>query len=102
MRLIPAAVLTAALATPVLAQEVADHTTSSPAVTVVRARGEVRVDGRLDEAAWTAAAPVTTFTQRDPNAGEPATERTEVRLVYDDDAVYVGARLHDSSRSEER
>ena len=97
MRLIPAAVLTAALATPVLAQEVADHTTSAPAVTVVRARGEVRVDGRLDEAAWTAATPVTTFTQRDPNAGEPATERTEVRLVYDDDAVYVGARLHDSS-----
>src|SRR5688572_16334694 len=97
MRRIPAAVLTAALATPVLAQEVADHTTASPAVTAGRARREGRDDGRLDEAAWTAAAPVTTFTQRDPNAGEPATERTEVRLVYDDDAVYVGARLHDSS-----
>ena len=97
MRLIPAAMLTAALAPPILGQEVADHATSAPGVIVVRAVSVVRVDGRLDEPAWNAATPVTTFTQRDPIAGAPATERTEVRVVYDDEAVYVGARLHDSS-----
>ena len=57
----------------------------------------MRIDGRLDEAAWAAAIPVTSFTQRDPDAGAPATERTEVRILYDGDAVYVGARLFDST-----
>ena len=82
---------------PVSAQEVANHTTAAPVVTVSRARGEVSVDGRLDETAWSAATPVSSFTQRDPNAGAPATERTEVRFLFDGDAVYIGARLHDSS-----
>jgi hypothetical protein len=53
------------------------------------------VDGRLDEVAWAAAAVADVFLQRDPNEGEPATERTELRILYDDSAFYVGARLHD-------
>src|SRR5688572_14007559 len=71
--------------------------TAAPTAVAARATGELRIDGRLDEPAWSTAAPVTSFTQRDPNAGAPATERTEVRIVYDAEAVYVGARLFDSS-----
>ena len=61
-----------------------------------RAFGAIRLDGRLDEPAW-ASAPVTdAFTQIDPDEGKPASQRTEVRVLYDDDALYVGVRLHDT------
>ena len=66
------------------------------AISAVRATGPVRVDGRLDDAAWAAATPATEFIQMDPAEGQPASERTEVRVVYDDEALYVGVRLHDS------
>jgi hypothetical protein len=64
-----------------------------PEVHAVRLRAPIVVDGRLDEAAWAAAAPATAFTQRVPREGEPATEPTEVRFLYDGDALYVGARM---------
>ncbi len=61
-----------------------------------RATGAIRLDGKLDEPAW-AGAPVTdSFTQIDPDEGQPSSQRTEVRVVFDDDALYVGVRLHDS------
>jgi hypothetical protein len=66
-------------------------------VRAIRASGEISLDGVLSEAGWAAALPVTSFTQREPNEGAPATERTEVRVLYDDDALYVGARLYDTS-----
>jgi hypothetical protein len=54
------------------------------------------MDGRLDESAWRTATPATEFTQLDPLEGEPASELTEVWVLYDDDAVYIGARMQDS------
>jgi len=64
----------------------------------VRAKGTVYLDGKLDESAW-ADAPVTDhFTQIDPNEGQPASQRTEVRVLYGDDALYVGVRLHDDGK----
>lgn len=54
------------------------------------------IDGRLAEELWTQASATTEFTQRDPDEGKPATERTELRVLYDDDALYVGVRLFDS------
>src|SRR5215468_256752 len=54
------------------------------------------IDGRLAEEAWRAAEPATTFTQRDPDEGRAPTERTEIRFLFDDDALYIGARLFDS------
>src|SRR5687768_3163207 len=66
-------------------------------LSAVRAQGPVRVDGRLDDAAWAAATPGTQFTQLDPAEGQPVSERTEVRVVYDDEALYIGVRLHDSA-----
>jgi hypothetical protein len=56
----------------------------------------VHIDGRLDEAAWQAATPITDFRQYDPNEGQPVSERTEARILIDDAAVYVGMRLYDS------
>lgn len=54
------------------------------------------IDGRLDDAAWRLAQPVGGFQQIDPQEGQPASESTFVRIVYDDHAIYVGARMFDS------
>jgi hypothetical protein len=54
------------------------------------------IDGQLNDEVWTQAQVLTDFTQVDPDEGKPATERTEVRVLYDDAALYIGARLHDS------
>lgn len=70
-------------------------------VTISRARRTsqpIQLDGRLTEAEW-AGAPVTdSFTQIDPDEGQVASQRTEVRVLYDETFLYVGARLHDSGR----
>ena len=75
------------------------HTNGRPApyALAVRVQGAApRIDGDLGDPVWTMAPPVTQFTQQEPRDGEPATERTEVRIVYDDDALYVAARMYDS------
>jgi hypothetical protein len=61
----------------------------------LRASGPISIDGRLDEPAWQAAPVAGGFLQRDPDQGQPATEATELRLLFDDRALYVGARLAD-------
>jgi len=53
------------------------------------------IDGQLDEEVWSQAQVMSDFTQIDPDEGQPATERTEVRVLYDDRALYVGVRLFD-------
>ncbi|OGU03530.1 MAG: hypothetical protein A2W29_09195 [Gemmatimonadetes bacterium RBG_16_66_8] len=53
------------------------------------------IDGRLDDDAWQAAPVIGAFTQHEPLEGRPSTERTEVRILYDRDAVYIGAWLFD-------
>jgi hypothetical protein len=53
------------------------------------------LDGRLTEEPWLTAPAAGDFRQRDPDEGQPATERTEVRVLFDDAAVYIGARLFD-------
>lgn len=63
-----------------------------------RTNTPIELDGRLNESVW-ASAPVTdSFTQIDPDEGRPASQRTEVRVLYDDSFLYVGARLHDTGR----
>ena len=65
-------------------------------VRAVRLDGPITIDGALTEPVWQAAIPATRFLQRDPVEGPPATERTEVRVAYDDDAIYIGARMYDT------
>ena len=64
--------------------------------TAARLQGPVALDGRLDDAAWAAVQPVTGFIQLDPLEGQPASQRTVVRIAFDDEAVYVGAMLYDT------
>jgi hypothetical protein len=54
------------------------------------------IDGVLDEAIWREAAMVDSFTQQEPSDGAPASERTEVRLLYDAEHLYIGMRAFDS------
>ena len=68
----------------------------TPRISAVRVTAKIAVDGRLDEADWARAQPAKDFLQKDPDEGKPATEPTEVRFLYDDDALYVGARMFDS------
>jgi Domain of unknown function (DUF5916)/Carbohydrate family 9 binding domain-like len=54
------------------------------------------IDGVLDDECWKTATVAKNFIQRTPKFGGPAEEPTEVRMVYDDQAVYIGAYLFDS------
>jgi hypothetical protein len=53
------------------------------------------VDGRLDDPIWQSAPLATDFIQQTPNPGAPATFRTEARVLYDDNAIYVAMRNYD-------
>ena len=53
------------------------------------------IDGLLNDAAWQNVVPAVDFIQRFPNYGLPASQRTEVRIIYDNTAMYVGAYLYD-------
>ncbi len=55
-----------------------------------------QVDGRLDDVVWQSAEVLTDFIQSQPNPGALATERTEVRILYTDEAIYIGAMNYDS------
>ena len=69
---------------------------ATPSVRAHRAATPPAIDGRLDDAAWQAADVAGNFRQFEPNEGTAATERTEVRILYDDTALYIGVRLFDS------
>ena len=62
----------------------------------VRTMQSPRIDGWLDEEAWLRAAVIDDFTQQEPSEGDPATERTVVRLMYDAAMLYVGVEAYDS------
>jgi hypothetical protein len=61
----------------------------------VRASGPITLDGLPDESAWNDAPIASHFLQNDPREGDPATFDTEVRVVYDDDALYFGVFAKD-------
>ncbi|WP_086594111.1 DUF5916 domain-containing protein [Hymenobacter crusticola] len=63
----------------------------------LRIREAIKLDGVLDEAVWQQAPIATDFIQQRPNPGVPEKNKTEVRVLYDDAALYVGAIMHDSS-----
>lgn len=86
----PAAALAQEAATPPGSREL-------PVLQVHRRASPIRIDGRLDEGAWTAAPAATSFVQGEPIEGAPAQHRTEVRVLYDEQALYVGARMYDDS-----
>ncbi len=64
-------------------------------VTAVFAETPPRIDGHLDDAIWQTIQPVTGFVQVWPDDGAPETERTEVRIAYDRDQLYVAFACYD-------
>src|SRR5687768_204954 len=78
-------------------EQVVQTVEQTPEVKAVRLTSTVTIDGSLDEAVWSEAPAVSAFTQRDPQEGAAPSEPTEVRLAYDDQALYVGARMLDST-----
>ena len=71
-----------------------DTTIQTKTLTALRINPHApKIDGRLDDEIWAKAEFASSFTQKDPNEGEPAQDQTEVAVVYDDEAVYIGARM---------
>src|SRR5215210_5434190 len=89
--------LVSSLATSLRAQTSSafDHA-QRPSATATLITGRVTLDGRLDEPEWGQATPVGALLQIDPDEGQPVSEPTDVRILYDGEALYVGARLHDA------
>ena len=65
-------------------------------VAPVRVENGPQIDGRLDEEVWLRAAVIDEFVQQEPAEGEPATEQTVVRLLYDAQALYIGVEAYDT------
>ncbi|MBA9078106.1 DUF5916 domain-containing protein [Rufibacter quisquiliarum] len=63
----------------------------------VRTATPPKIDGLPTEEVWQQAAPATGFTQNEPVNGAPSRQRTQVRILYDDEAIYVGAMLYDTA-----
>src|SRR5215210_6649361 len=81
-------------ALPIFAQE-----NGTRRIRVLRIKDPIEIDGRLDEPPWSQAEVATDFRQQEPNEGEPASEKTEVRLLFDDKNLYVGVHAFDSEPS---
>jgi hypothetical protein len=103
MRSVSAAGVLAVLAwaAPLLAQPTLDSLVSRTAadevtIRAVRLDVPLDLDGRLDDAIYAAVAPFTDFIQQEPREGQPATEKTEAWVFFDDANLYVAARCWDS------
>jgi len=67
-----------------------------PFVAISQCVGEPVVDGLLNDSVWFGASRITTFFQREPNEGLPATESTNVAITFDRHNLYIGIRCYDS------
>ena len=74
----------------------AQDKTSARRIEALRVAEAIKIDGLLSESAWSLAQPASDFLQQEPNEGLPASEKTEVRLLFDDKNLYVGIRAFDS------
>jgi hypothetical protein len=61
----------------------------------ISGRADLRLDGRLEEEFWGLAIPISDFTQQEPVEGAQPSERTEVRVAYDESNLYIGAMIFD-------
>jgi len=65
-----------------------------PFIQAVKVDAGPRIDGVLDDAVWQTATPVESFAQQEPNLGQPASERTEVRVIFDERTIYIGVKAY--------
>lgn len=64
-------------------------------ISTIRAK-DIKLDGKLNEFIWDQTETVSGFTQVTPDAGAAATRETSVKVLYDDDALYIGAHCYGS------
>ena len=64
-------------------------------IQAVKSAQAPKIDGILDDAAWNNAAIAENFIQNFPTYGQPASQKTEVKIIYDNTAVYIGVHLFD-------
>ena len=76
--------------------DLATHDYSQYRLSAVKVEIGPQIDGRLDDGAWDLAPVASDFTQFSPDYLAPSTERTEVRVLYDDANIYIGAMAFDS------
>jgi len=69
-------------------------------ITATRIGQPLVIDGFLDEPQWELAQPISDFLQQDPDTGEAGSEATEVKILYDDQFLYIGVRCFDSQGAE--
>ena len=96
-----APVLVPGSAPPPSPPEVINRTdTGQATLRAVRLEGALRLDGALDDAVYRDVPSISDFIQIEPDAGQPATEKTEAWIFFDEANVYVSARAWDSSPEE--
>ena len=71
-------------------------TSSTRRIGAMRTSEPIKIDGHLDEISWLQAEPANNFLQQRPNEGSPASEKTEVRVLFDGTNLYVGIHAFDS------
>jgi len=90
---------TAGKASPLPAGHNSAGDSTRPSVEATPADRAPKLDGTLNDPLWQLAAPITDFRQREPDEGQPATEKAEVRILYTRHAVYFGIHCYDSEAS---
>jgi hypothetical protein len=75
-------------------------TAVTPSARAARTSTPPTIDGLLSDEAWQQAPPIDSFTQIEPSEGQPATERTEVRILYTPTMIYIGVQCYDAQPSE--
>ena len=65
----------------------------------IKITSSVKVDGKQDEVYWATANKITNFITASPNFGKPPKKETEVKIAYDNTAIYFFAILHDPERN---
>jgi hypothetical protein len=71
--------------------------TTTDSVKALQIQYPIEIDGILSEPIWQSSCGISKFTQRDPNEGSQPSQKTLVHVGYDDEALYIGARLYDSA-----
>ena len=80
---------------PAAAQQSTSIHAETPVARASRIASRLVIDGKIDEASWTAATPIREFRQSRPDDGQPSSLTTDVRFFFDDEALYVVAKLGD-------
>ncbi len=71
------------------------YATQTKTIRAFRTSQAVSLDGNLNEKIWAKAIPVANFTQKEPDVGKNASFRTEVRILYDEENLYIGVKCFD-------